>query len=429
MAEFSAQGFEGDVLAGAMRRLDVTSRKSFSDDTGSGGSGKDSSDAESGGSENNFKVAFIGPGGLGGAMLRHLKDLGDVETVLIACGGRGGIIRHSSPVGPIRGISGGLSRNSSGSSTHIVGATGGEGITTDVTGPEGIVGCTHIFITVPSQALKKAAEELAPHIADGQTVVVVPGGLFMPIAKEYWSHVNVLIFEADTSPYAARTTSAGEIGINGIKDSIAIATSQPTTQDQRNGIQYLIETHLNWVPSIAIFLRRTGLPLHLGTVHHNPAALTTSQLLYEVLLPAAQPNVLALDTDRVNVLAAITQMPQYMVDSVFTIQVQRYGVIEGATTLAAHCRRNPAYTGIAAPLLGDLNAHRYIREDGLFNLPLLKETADIVQVHVPTVDAVIGWLRQRLGAAQYEQDKMTFAKLGFTGPNTREGLIAFITGV
>ncbi|CAN0507535.1 unnamed protein product, partial [Ectocarpus sp. 8 AP-2014] len=143
-------------------------------------------------------------------------------------------------------------------------------------------------------------------------------------------------------------------------------------------------------------------------------ALTTPQLLYEVLLPAAQANVLALDTDRVNVLAAITQMPQYMVDSVSDIQQQRYGVIEGATTLAAHCRLNPAYTGISTPLLRDLNAHRYIREDGLFNLPLLKETAEIVGVHVPKVDEVIRWLRQRLGAAQYEQDKMTFEKLGFS---------------
>ncbi|CBJ30975.1 hypothetical protein Esi_0227_0017 [Ectocarpus siliculosus] len=109
MAEFSAQEFEGDVLAGAMARLGVASRKNFSDDTGSGGSGgsgKDSSDADSGGSEYSYKVAIIGPGGPGGAMLRHLKDLGDVETVLIACDGRGGIIRHSSPVGPIRGTSG-----------------------------------------------------------------------------------------------------------------------------------------------------------------------------------------------------------------------------------------------------------------------------------------------------------------------------------
>ncbi|CAM9787781.1 unnamed protein product, partial [Ectocarpus sp. 12 AP-2014] len=260
---------------------------------------------------------------------------------------------------------------------------------TDVAGTEGISGCSHIFITVPSQALRNTAAELAPHIADGQTVVVVPGGLFMPIAKEYWSHVNVLILEADTSPYAPRTTPAGEIDINGITNSIAIGTSQHTTKEQRDGIQYLIEAGLYWVLSIVIFLRRTGLPLHLGTIHHNPAALATPQLLYEGLLPAAEASVLALDTDRMNVLAAVTQMPQYIVDSVFAIQVQQYGVIEGAATLAAHCRSTAAHNGIAAPLLRDLDYHRYMREDGLFNLPLLKETAEMVDVRVPKVDAVI----------------------------------------
>ncbi|CAN0102481.1 unnamed protein product [Ectocarpus sp. 13 AM-2016] len=120
MAQISRQEFRDDVLASQTAHLGVASRASFFDDTGSGGfggSGKDSSDAESGDSEYNFKIAIIGPGGLGGAMLRHLKDLGDVETALIACDERGGIIRHTSPVGPIRSISGGLSRNSSGSSS------------------------------------------------------------------------------------------------------------------------------------------------------------------------------------------------------------------------------------------------------------------------------------------------------------------------
>ncbi|CAM9393709.1 unnamed protein product, partial [Ectocarpus sp. 4 AP-2014] len=179
---------------------------------------------------NNFKVAIIGPGGLGGAMLRHLKDLGDYPHPLRRTRRHHS---HSSPVGPIRNISGGLSRNNSGSSSHTVGSNGGEGISTDVAGSGGIAGCSHIFITVPSQALRTAAQELTSHIADGQTVVVVAGGLFMPIAREFWSHVNVRIFEADTSPYAARTTDDGEIGINGIKDSIAIATSQNTTEQQR----------------------------------------------------------------------------------------------------------------------------------------------------------------------------------------------------
>ena len=92
--------------------------------------------------------------------------------------------------------------------------------TTDV--GEAVTAGDILFVVVPAFAHEWIAEQIAPHLKDGQMVVLTPGYfggtlLFRKVLQEKGLEARVILAEATSLPYATRIIGPAQVGIKGIK--------------------------------------------------------------------------------------------------------------------------------------------------------------------------------------------------------------------
>ena len=106
-------------------------------------------------------------------------------------------------------------------------------VTTDVV--EALAASDLVLLIVPAYAHKRFAEVCAPHLRQGQTVVVIPGTL----GALEWSKVlreagttGVTLAEVDTAPYVCRKTAPDTATIWGVVTSLGMGVL-PATEGER----------------------------------------------------------------------------------------------------------------------------------------------------------------------------------------------------
>ncbi|MBE0668133.1 MAG: NADP transhydrogenase subunit alpha, partial [Bacteroidales bacterium] len=86
-----------------------------------------------------------------------------------------------------------------------------------------------IMVVVPANGHKWIAEQIAPHLVDGQIIVLHPGRTFgalefrQILTKEKVT-ADVIVCEAQTFIYASRATGPSQVRIFRIKNSIPVAS-------------------------------------------------------------------------------------------------------------------------------------------------------------------------------------------------------------
>lgn len=284
-----------------------------------------------------------------------------------------------------------------------------------------------LMIVVPATAHSSMAEIIAPHLRDGQIVVLNPGrtGGALEIARvirQINPSVRPYIAEAQTLLYASRVTNPGQVRIFGIKNSVPIATLPGY---QIADVLPVIRKALpQFVPADNVLL--TSLD-NIGAVFHpaitvlNAARIEDTHGDFQYYVEGVTPSVAqvleAVDRERVAVANALGVRAHAAREWLYLA----YDA-PGKTLLDA-MRANPGYLGIKAPGTVDT---RYISEDVPTSLVPIASLGEMLNVPTPATRAII-LLASLMHKVDYWAEGRTVERLGIQGMSVKE-LHFFVTG-
>lgn len=277
-----------------------------------------------------------------------------------------------------------------------------------------IDGADIVVVVAPATAHREIARVCAPHLCDGQIVIVHPsatGGAleFRKVFDAEGCRAEVAIAETNSLLYACRAPTPGKAFIYGIKQNLVLATL-PTRENP-----HVLSLVQQAFPSIVG--GRNVLETSLGNMnavmHPAPTILNTSLIesrhdwLYYVdgITPTVGAFVEALDAERVALAAAYgVSVPP---------AVAWYGLAYGvhAPTLSEITSKNPAY----AEIKGQKEMRtRYLLEDIPTGLVPMIELAGLRNVNVEHMQLVARFGELLLGE-DFSATERTLQSLGLNG--------------
>jgi opine dehydrogenase len=246
-----------------------------------------------------------------------------------------------------------------------------------------------IMVVAPATSHAYFAEKCAPHLKDGQMIVLNPGRTFGAIEFRQVLNQNnckadVIVAEAQTFIFVSRTIGPGQSKIFRIKNSIPVAS---------------IRAHL--IPEVLKKLRiaypqfvagdnvlKTSLD-NIGAVFHPTLCILNAswiedeadfQFYMQGITPSTALILEKVDSERVAVAEALGIRALTARDWLY--------LAYGATgkNLFDAMRANPGYSGILAPKRLKM---RYITEDVPTSLVPISSVGKKFGVSTPTIDAII----------------------------------------
>ena len=234
--------------------------------------------------------------------------------------------------------------------------------TTDIA--KAIDGCEVIFIILPEIYHVSIAQKLAPHLVDGQIVVIDPvSGLgilaFKKALAEAGCKADISLAATSTLLFAARIQTTGDVFVTGQKTELSIVAIPNSKREIIKEAIYPVFSQHHFIDnSIQLALDNLNLIFHPG-----PTLLYTAQIekgekfnYYNDMVPSQITLMKALDQERMAICAA-------------------YGV-----KLPDEC-----YKGIMGP--NSLQV-RYLLEDVPFSLRSVQILGKIAKVPTPVIDSV-----------------------------------------
>jgi opine dehydrogenase len=277
-----------------------------------------------------------------------------------------------------------------------------------------------LMVVVPATGHRTIAEFIAPHVKDGQIVVLNPGrtGGALEVAQVFRERnpsVRPFIAEAQTLLYAARVTNPAQVHIFSIKNSVPLA-ALPAWQTV--DILPVIRKALpQFVPGDNIL--KTSLD-NIGAVFHPAITILNAgriedthgdfEYYVEGVTPAVASILETVDKERVAVASALGIRA-------YTAREWLYLAYEAAgRTLIEAMRANPGYRGIKAP--GTI-MHRYISEDVPSSLVPLASIGEMLGVETPMIRSMIN-LAGAMHGVDYWAEGRTVERLGIKGLSVKD---------
>jgi len=269
-----------------------------------------------------------------------------------------------------------------------------------------------LMVVVPSSAHAEIARALAPHLHDGQIVVLHPGRTggaleFRQQLLESGCAADVLLAEAETLIYAARSDGPAQARLFGIKETVPLA-ALPASRT-REALQALSPAYPQFIDGGTVL--HTGLN-NMGAIFHPALALLNMgriestrgdfQFYIDGVTPSVARVLEELDRERVTVAAALgirARTAQEWLKMAYDAS--------GANLYEA-IHNQPGYRGISAP--STLN-HRYVFEDVPMSLVPIAALGRRYGVAVQTMDAIIR-LACTVHQTDYWRRGRTLDKLG-----------------
>jgi opine dehydrogenase len=277
-----------------------------------------------------------------------------------------------------------------------------------------------VMVVVPATAHSQIAEMIAPHLKDGQVVVLNPGRTggaleVSRIFREKNPAAHLYIGEAQTLLYASRVTNPGQVRIFSIKNSVPLATL-PAYQ-VADVLPVLRKALPQFVPGDNVL--KTGLD-NIGAVFHpaitvlNAGRIEDTHGDFEYYVEGVTPSVAcileAVDQERVNVASALGIRAN-------TAREWLYLAYSAAgRTLLDAMRANPGYRGIQSP---GTTQHRYISEDVPASLVPIASIGEMLGVPTPTICSIIH-LASVMHGVDYWKEGRTVDRLGIKGMSVKD---------
>jgi len=277
-----------------------------------------------------------------------------------------------------------------------------------------------IMVVVPAHVHKSIAKDCAPHLQDGQIVLLNPGRTggtleFKNVLKKKGVTTKVKLAEAQTLIYTCRSTEPTSSRILSIKKSVPVA-ALPATETE-NVLKVINEAYPRFTRAGSVL--ETGLN-NIGAVFHPALVLLNSGRVhvmkgdFKFYTEGATPYICrvieVLDKERLDVADA------FGVKAVAAKEwlSLTYGV-EGKD-LYETLQNNPAYKKINAPPHLE---HRYIYEDVPTGLVPLASLGDIAQVSTPTMKGLVNVASAMFATDFWSQGRSAEA-LGIAGLTVKE---------
>lgn len=280
--------------------------------------------------------------------------------------------------------------------------------------PAALADADCLMVVVPASGHRDVARTLAPHLRDGQTVVLHPGRTlgaieFEHVLRKSGCSADVCVAEAQTLLYASRAIGPARVWIFRLKRRITLA-ALPATRTHEV-VWRLREAFPQFMPAHHVL--ETSLD-NIGAVFHPaPTVLNLARIeagdrfeyYHEGISPAAAAILEAVDAERVTVAAAL---------GVSAVSARRwlqeaYGC--RGRDLHAAIQANAAYAGIQAP--GALDT-RYLWEDVPTGLVPLSSLGEFLEVPTPVTNSLITLASIAVGT-DFQATGRTLERVGLAG--------------
>ena len=221
-----------------------------------------------------------------------------------------------------------------------------------------------IMVVLPSSAHADIAESMAPHLKNGQIVLLHPGRTcgaleFVKVIRENGCKADVTVAEAETFIYASRSDGPAQARIFRIKEAVPLA-ALPATRTCRV-LEAICEAYPQFIDGVDVL--NTGLN-NMGAIFHPALTLLNMGWIeathgdYQFYIDGVTPSVArmfeVLDRERVTVASSLG----FRARTALEWLKLAYNTDGGSLHDAIH--NQPGYYGIKAP--STLN-HRYLFED------------------------------------------------------------------
>lgn len=272
-----------------------------------------------------------------------------------------------------------------------------------------------LMVVVPANGHSFMAEHIAPHLVDGQIIVLHPGrtGGALEVHNVFREHkvqADFVVAEAQTFIYASRAMNPGQTKIFRIKNNIPVAAIPAHRTPEV--VKALRNAYPQFVPGDNVMktsLDNIGAIFHPAVTVLNAARIESTHGDFDYYTEGITPTMSlildAVDAERVAVSEALGFRAM-------TAREWLYIAYDAAgPTLYEAMRANRGYDGIKAP---KTLYTRYISEDIPMSLVPISSIGDMVGVPTPTTKAIIH-LGSLLHKCDYWEQGRTVERLGLAG--------------
>ena len=247
-----------------------------------------------------------------------------------------------------------------------------------------------VMVVVPSSAHRDIALSAAPHLQDGQIVVLHPGRTggaieFKKVIRDAGCSANVTIAEAETFIYASRSDGPAEARIFRIKNAIPLAALPATrTKKVLSAIKKAFPEFIDGINVLHTSLNNMGAIFHPAITLLNAGRIESTggefQFYVDGVTPSTARVLEVLDRERVTVAAAVG------VRARTAMEWLKLAYNVSGENLFQAIQNQTGYYGIKAP--STLN-HRYIFEDVPMSLVPIASLAKRYGVSVRGIESII----------------------------------------
>lgn len=285
---------------------------------------------------------------------------------------------------------------------------------------EAISGRQILMVVVPATAHRFIAEQISPHLVDGQIIVLNPGrtGGALEVLKtirDAGCCADIVVAEAQTFLYASRSMNPAQTKVFRIKNSIPVAALPAYRTPEV--VKALRCAFPHFVPGDNVM--KTSLD-NIGAIFHPAVTVLNSARIEstngdfdyytEGITPAISMILESMDKERV-------QVAEGLGFRAMTAREWLYIAYDAAgRTLYEAMRANRGYDGIKAP---KTVFHRYISEDIPMSLVPIASLGEMVGVATPSIDSIIH-LGSVLHGVDYRAEGRTAQTLGLAGKSLKE---------
>lgn len=285
---------------------------------------------------------------------------------------------------------------------------------------EVIEGCRVLMVVVPASGHIDIARTLAPHLEDGQMIVLNPGRTggaleFRHTLQQSGCTADVVVAEAGTLLFACRSIGPAEARIFRRKDTVPLAALPATRTEEV--MEVVSELYPQFVAAPNVL--HTSLN-NMGAVFHPVLTLLNAgwiertqgdfQFYIDGVTKSTAHMLEVIDRERVTVAACLGIRAMTALEWL----ASAYSATGADLYEAMH--DNPGYVGIKAPRS---LRHRYIFEDVPFSLVPIAELGRRFGVSVWAIDAMIR-LSCVLHRTDYYHRGRTIERMGLTGLGVSE---------
>ncbi len=290
-----------------------------------------------------------------------------------------------------------------------------------------MVGRSAIMIVTTATGHRPLAQKMAPHLRDGQVVLLNPGRTFGALEFQHVIRTggctaDVIVAEANTLIYVSRVLVPGTAIIKAVKKQVSV--SALCADDTSRLLDRLGEAFPQFAPAGSFLETSLG---NIGAMFHPTIALLNKDRILqkqsfdfytEGVTRETARYLEQVDSERGAVAAALGAHPL----SVTEWLSSRYDL--ELADIYTMLRSNPNYRSIKAPTMLD---HRYLWEDIPMGLVPISDVAGAVGVETPAIDRLIDEASGILGR-DFRKAGRTLDKLGLNRNRVKEELASIISG-